>query len=64
MGISSCERQTAGDSHPLSKGRPQSSSEEAILRVISEQIYLSSIVGISSLSSFPPCSMRKHTYWG
>lgn len=57
-GIASC--QTAADSHPLSKRRPQSSSKKAVLRVISEQICLSSISGISSLSAFPPCSMRKH----
>lgn len=64
LGISSCERQTAADSHPLSEGRLQSSSEKAVLRVISEQTCLSSIAGISSLSTLPPCSMRKHIHWG
>lgn len=58
MRITSCL--TAADSHPLSKRRPQSLSKKAVLRVISEQICLSSISGIISLSAFPPCSMRKH----
>lgn len=55
---------TAADSHPPSKGRPQFSSEKAVLRVISEQIWFLSTAGISSLSSSPPYSMIKHIYWG
>lgn len=64
MGISSCERLNCFQQSSTQQRRPQSSSEKAVLRVISEQTCLSSTASISSLSSFPPCSMRKHIDWG